>query len=170
MSSRAESLYQGAILDLERLGDKWEVVRHAAGVGILVRDGDLVLGVRQFRPALGRETWEIPAGLVDAGEEPVEAAARELAEEVQLGGELTLLARFYTSPGFTDEEAFVFELSAPRPASGALDEDERLTPEWRDAAETWQQVLSGALATSSITVMALAHVVGRPAGRGDERS
>ena len=71
---RIDTVYQGAIVTLELLDGHWEVVRHASAVAVLVvRDG-LVLGVRQRRPAVDADTWELPAGLIDAGETPDQSA------------------------------------------------------------------------------------------------
>ncbi len=156
-----QELYSGHILKLVLLDGKWEIVEHAAGVAVLIARGRQVLGVRQERRALGRDTWEIPAGLVDEGEEPHEAAAREAAEEVQMGGRLELLARFHSSPGFTDEELFLYEMHGATTVEGSPDPGEDLTLEWRDAAEVWQQVLAGELATSSLTAIAIKHVLDR---------
>ena len=73
-----ETIWTGRIVTLELLGGRYEVARHASAVAILaVRDG-VVLGVAQDRPAIGRRTWELPAGLIDPGEAPLEAAVREL--------------------------------------------------------------------------------------------
>ncbi len=156
-----ELIYDGRIVRLVILDGKWEVVEHASAVAVLITRGRQVLGVRQKRVAIGRTTWEIPAGLIDPGEEPADAAARETAEEVQLGGRLEFLNRFYVSPGFTDEEVFLFELHDPVAAEGTPDEGERLTPEWLDAGEALAAVRSGELATSGVTVLALQHVLAR---------
>lgn len=156
-----ELIYEGRIVRLVILGGKWEVVQHADAVAVLITRGREVLGVNQKRVAVGRTTWEIPAGLIDPGEEPEDAAEREAAEEVQLGGRLQLVSRFFVSPGFTDEEVFLYELKDPVHAPGVPDADERLTPQWRDALEAWNAVTDGQLATSSVTAVALRHVLAR---------
>ncbi len=156
-----EVIYDGKIVRLVKLSGKWEVVEHASAVAVLITRGRQVLGVRQERVAVGRTTWEIPAGLIDPGETPAAAAAREAAEEVQLGGRLELVTRFYVSPGFTDEEVHLFELHEPRQVTGTPDDDEALVPEWRDAHEVWQAVRAGTLATSGVTVTALQLVLAR---------
>lgn len=156
-----EVIYDGAIVRLVKLAGKWEVVEHASAVAVLITDGRRVLGVSQQRVAVGRTTWEIPAGLIDPGETPADAAAREAAEEVKLGGRLRLLTRFYVSPGFTDEEVHLFELSDAVPVEGNLDEDEVLVPEWRDSLEAWRAIRAGTLATSGVTVAALQFVLAR---------
>lgn len=159
-------IYNGRILRLVILDNKWEVVEHASAVAVLVTDGAKVLGVRQQRVAVGLSTWEIPAGLIDPGEDPATAAAREVAEEVQLGGRLELVTRFYVSPGFTDEEVFLYELHEPAPAEGTQDPDEHLTPEWLDAREAWRAIRKGTLSTSGVTVVALQHVLAKLGANG----
>lgn len=161
-----ELLYDGKILRLERLDGKWEVVRHQGSVAVLVMKGSDVLGVRQQRPATGHSTWEVPAGLIDPGETPMQAAQRELAEEVQLKGNLTLIARFFTSPGFSDELTSLYLLEDPQVAYGKPDAGEQLTPTWLNAHEAWEATLTGELATSSVTAVALQFAL---AQLGDDR-
>lgn len=161
---KRETLYTGDFLHLYRLDGRFEVVEHGAAVCVLVMDGSRVLGVRQFRPAIGAETWELPAGLVDEGETPEDAAARELAEEVRLGGRLELLTQFYTSPGFTDEKLYVYEAKELERQEGERDADEELRLEWREAEEIWRELSRGEIATSAPTALALVYALGR-AGR-----
>ncbi|MBR3708584.1 MAG: NUDIX hydrolase [Lentisphaeria bacterium] len=87
----------------------WETVnrknsRGAVGILATMKDtGELVL-IRQYRPPLDRFAIEFPAGLIDDGEEPGEAALRELREETGYKGELKKISdRAYSSPGLTDE-------------------------------------------------------------------
>jgi 8-oxo-dGDP phosphatase len=88
-----------------------EVVHHPGAVATvpLHDDGTITL-VRQYRAALDRDMWEIPAGLRDVDGEPVEeTAARELAEEAGLAAEqLRHLVTFHNSPGFADESVVIF--------------------------------------------------------------
>jgi ADP-ribose pyrophosphatase len=81
----------------------------AAAVVALDDAGRVVL-VRQYRHAVGRLLWELPAGLLDvAGEEPVGTAQRELAEEVDLvAGRWHALVELHPSPGNSDEPIWVF--------------------------------------------------------------
>jgi 8-oxo-dGTP pyrophosphatase MutT (NUDIX family) len=88
-----------------------DLVRHPGAVSVVpvVDDAHVVL-VRQYRAAVDLELLEIPAGKRDRDAEPPEAvAARELVEEIGMeAGRLELLARFYNSPGFSDEDSFCF--------------------------------------------------------------
>lgn len=120
-----DTLHDGPIISLRRakLADpdgnafEREVVRHPGAVSVvpLLEDHDgadrpVVVMLRQYRAAIDLELLEIPAGKRDVAEEPPEATAhRELAEEVGFAaGSLELLARFYNSPGFSDEHSFTF--------------------------------------------------------------
>ena len=110
--------YRGHILNLvtdelalASTGSKMmrEYITHDDAVAVLpIREGDggpEVLLIRQYRHPTRSVLWEIPAGLIDKpGEEPVQAAERELAEETGMAAaEYEFLARFYTSPGCSDE-------------------------------------------------------------------
>lgn len=105
-----------------------EVVRHAGAVVIVARDReDRVLLVSQFRYAVGRTLLELPAGTLGAGEEPLACARRELAEEAGSAAQRwTALARFYSAPGFCDEELHCFLAEDLSPAVGHADPDERI--------------------------------------------
>lgn len=156
-----EVLYRGPIFDLVRLDGRWDVVEHLPGVAILACEGRQVLGVRQARPATGKRTWEIPAGLVDPGESPEETAGRELAEEVGLAGELSLITTMYTSPGFTDELIYLFEASNLEPAHAEADEEEELELAWLDVQAAWDGIRNGSIASSAPTLVALGYVKAR---------
>jgi 8-oxo-dGTP pyrophosphatase MutT (NUDIX family) len=99
-----------------------DYLRHIGAVGVVALDEqERVVLVRQYRHAVGRELWELPAGLVDiAGEQLPEVARRELAEEADLStGRLDLLIDLHPTPGVSDERIRIFlarELSpAPHP-------------------------------------------------------
>ncbi len=83
----------------------YDVVVHPGAVVILpvLADGRIVL-IRNHRYTVEEELWELPAGTMEPDESPVETAKRELEEEAGYSaGRLTLLAEYYTSPGFTTE-------------------------------------------------------------------
>jgi len=156
-----EEVYRGKIVTVAVLDGKWEMVEHPEAVSVLVQRGRSVLGVVQHRPATGVDTWELPAGLIEPGETPEAAARRELAEETQLGGRLTLVAPVYASPGFTDERVWLFEAHDVSAADGTPDEGEELRIEWRDAQELWRAVAAGEVATSAVTMLGLRQALAR---------
>lgn len=88
-----------------------DIVHHPGAVSVvpLLADGRVVM-VRQYRAAIDRLLLEIPAGVRDKpDEEPAVTAQRELIEEVgQRAGRLDLLAHFFNTPGFSDEQQWVF--------------------------------------------------------------
>src|SRR5690349_11434243 len=99
-----------------------ELVTHPGAVGVVVLDGEQLWLVRQPREAVGvPDLLEIPAGKLDEeGEDPLDTAKRELAEEIGKQAEhWESLGSFYTSPGFASEEIHLFL------ASGISDVDER---------------------------------------------
>lgn len=160
-----EVIYRGRILNLVRLDGRWEVSENAEAVAILAyrNSGDAleVLGVRQWRPAVAQQTWEVPAGLIDPGETPVVAAARELAEETRLAGKLRLLTQFYSSPGFTTEKIHLFEATDLRAVKAQHDPDEVLTVTWGSPVILCRQIREGQLASSAPTVTALLYLLAR---------
>jgi ADP-ribose pyrophosphatase len=97
-----------------------ELVTHPGAVGVVVLDGDQLWMVRQPREAVGvPDLLEIPAGKLDEeGEDPLDTAKRELAEEIGKRAEhWESLGSFFTSPGFANEEIHLFlatGITAPR--------------------------------------------------------
>jgi 8-oxo-dGTP pyrophosphatase MutT (NUDIX family) len=88
-----------------------EIVAHPGAVAVVAHDGERIYLVRQPREAVDEPALlELPAGKRDEeGEEPLETAKRELAEEIGKGArEWKHLTSFYTSPGFADEECHVY--------------------------------------------------------------
>jgi 8-oxo-dGTP pyrophosphatase MutT (NUDIX family) len=109
------------IVDDDGRSGEREVVEHNGAVAALVvdEDGRLVL-VEQWRHAVGARVLEIAAGKYDVQGEPVEdALRRELAEELKVeGGNLTWLASFYTTPGWSDEVLDLFLAEGVTPIEG----------------------------------------------------
>ncbi|WP_092263779.1 NUDIX domain-containing protein [Deinococcus reticulitermitis] len=153
--THTRTLYEGHILQLELLEDKWEIVRHADAVAVLALNaaGEMLL-VRQHRPAIGAVTVEAPAGLIDAGERPEQAARRELQEEAGLDAEMTLLTRFYVSPGFCDEQLYVFLAGELRESRLPMDDDEEIEVLWMQPQAVLAGLRDGTLTGSASTVSA----------------
>jgi ADP-ribose pyrophosphatase len=113
-----------------------EVIRHPGSVVIIPVDaaGDIIL-VRQYRPAIGRWVWELPAGSLQPDENIEAAAARECQEEIGLvPGVLRRVGAFYPTPGYCDEEMNFYVASDLRPPGAGdpaahADEDEDIEPQ-----------------------------------------
>lgn len=94
-----------------------EIVRHNRSVGIVAMPSDdAMMLVRQYRHATQAWMWELPAGSVDPGETPGEAAARECQEELGLVAEsLEMLGELFPLPGYCTELMTFFKATRLRP-------------------------------------------------------
>jgi ADP-ribose pyrophosphatase len=105
-----------------------DVIRHPPSAVIVpVPEPGHVILIRQYRYAVNRWLWELPAGSVDEGETPEQAARRECHEEIgQMPDTVVRLGSLFPTPGYCDEEMFFFRVSGLSvPAEAAeLDEDE----------------------------------------------
>ena len=131
-----ERLFDGKVFDVDRDRVRMpngrevtvDVVRHARSVVLLpVPEPGHVILIRQYRYAVNRWLWELPAGSVDEGEEPEAAARRECHEEIgQVPDTVVRLASLFPTPGYCDEEMFFFRLSGLGESNepAAVDEDE----------------------------------------------
>lgn len=161
---KSDSIYDGKILKLRvetvelenKRYSKREIVDHQKGVGIIAYDGDdKIWMVKQYRKALDKMTLEIPAGLVDPGELPIEAAKRELQEEIGYYPEkIDFLFNMYSSPGFTNDKLSFFKASELRESKLAEDEDENLIAKSYNIADLWDMVLNGEI-TDAKTIIAI---------------
>ena len=85
----SEQIYKGHVVSLKKdtvlcpNGEQSlrEIITHRGGVGILIKVGDKFIIEKQYRYALDKEIYELPAGKLEKGEEPLEAANRECLEE-----------------------------------------------------------------------------------------
>ena len=126
-----------------------EVIRHPGSVVLIpVPAPGRVILIRQYRYALDRYIWELPAGSLKPGEDPDAAAVRECEEEIELvPGRIERLGAFYPTPGFCDELMIFYrctELGAPSPGSTAQkDEDEDIEPRTFTIEEARRMIATG---------------------------
>lgn len=104
-----------------------EVVRHSGGVVIIAfKDKNTILLVKQYRYPIAKTVLELPAGKLEKGEDPFEAAKRELEEETgYCANKWTDLGYINTSPGFSDERLYLYlaqdlEFTQCRPDEGEI--------------------------------------------------
>jgi ADP-ribose pyrophosphatase len=146
----SDRLFRGKVFNVDRdrvrLGNGREVtidvVRHSKSVVVvpLPEPGHVTL-VKQHRYPVNADLWELPAGSVDEGETPEEAARRECHEEIGLvPATIVRLSALYPTPGYCDEQMIFFRLSglARTDEQAHVDEDEDIeakTFELREARE-----------------------------------
>ncbi len=137
-----------------------EVVLHPAVVAILpVLPDERILLVKQYRPPVRDDLWEIPAGLVDPGESQLPAAKRELREETGYrGGEWKKRVSFFTSPGFTDEAVTLYEARSLS-SVGAPDPHEIETCSAFSVSELTAMITGGTIRDAKTILAILSYVV-----------
>lgn len=152
--AQGEVIYRGKLITVRRQPVPqpngsialYDIVDHPDAVGIVAVRTDLGDGgpyvalVKQPRPAINQDTWEIPAGLVDAGEEDdtLKTAVRELREETGFdGGKFDFLHKHYPSPGFMNEAISIYLATDLKTAPGAPapDPNEIASLEWKPLDE-----------------------------------
>ena len=102
------------------------IVHPNNAVAIFAVDKDRCKLLKQYRFAIGQYIYEVPAGTIEPGEDPVTTAYRELIEETGFAAQTIVLKGFiYTTPGYTDEKIFLFEARDLSPSKEyGKDEDE----------------------------------------------
>ncbi len=121
---------------------KREIVEHNGAVGIVaITPENKVVLVRQYRKAVEKELWEIPAGKIEIGENPKECAIRELKEETGYSAEnMKLIHKFYTSAGFSNQKIYIFLAENLIQGERDLDEDEFLEVHEIDKDEVYNMI------------------------------
>lgn len=144
---------------------KREIVEHFSAVAVAAVRDNHVMMIRQYRHGVGRHLWEIPAGLLDlVGEDPLEAARRELAEEADLRAHSWhLLGDVVTSPGFSEEMCRIYLAEDLDDDLSDLDlpeaefEEAEIETRWVPIPEAIEWVQTGKV-ENSIATIALLHL------------
>lgn len=143
-----------------------EIVEHAGAVALVAVDAaDRVLLVRQYRHAVGRVTTELPAGTLEAGEDPLDCARRELAEETGYSAaSLTRIGGIYPSAGFCTEYIHLFMARGLTAGDVHPEADEDIEVDWLPWDEALRRVRAGDLEDAkSICALLLADAARAPA-------
>jgi ADP-ribose pyrophosphatase len=124
---------------------KRSVVRHAgSAVMMAMDDKKRVLLVRQYRLPADKYLWELPAGKVDDGEKPIDAAKRELAEETGYSArKWKKLASFWVSPGFVQERMTIFLATDLTEGKASPMDDEQIETRWFKRKELGELIRKG---------------------------
>jgi len=145
-----------------------ELVVHPGAVVILpiLNDESAVL-IHNYRFAVGSELLELPAGTLEAGEEPIDCAARELEEETGYAADrIEPLVTFYTSPGFTDERMHAFVATGLTRTAQRLDATEQIRAVTMPLADTLAATRDGRIVDGkTIATLHVYHYGKATAGR-----
>ena len=132
-----------------------EFVEHGGGACVLYVKEGKVLFVRQYRYAYAESIYEIPAGKIDKGEEPIKTAIRELEEEGGLvADELKLLYVMYPSPGYTNEKIYIYQALSASETKAHLDDGEYLDVEYLPLEKVKEMLQKGEIKDAK-TIIAL---------------
>ena len=134
-----------------------EIVHHNGGACVVaVTEDKQVYVVRQYRYATGCEMWELPAGKLEKGEDPFEAAKRELTEEAGVTAENWRdLGYFWPTVGYCTERIYMYLATGLKPAAMHLDEDEFLEPSLVPLEELAARSLAGEIRDAKTVIGAL---------------
>jgi len=147
----SEKIYAGRVVNLRvdeidrvRGGGrrKVEVVEHVGGVCIIARPSlhEIVL-VKQYRHAVDTDLWEVPAGMIERGEPPIETARRELIEETGYRADsLRFLWSIFTTPGFCTERIHFFVAEGLSAGAAQPEDDEEFELRTWSIADAWALV------------------------------
>ena len=144
-----------------------EIVEHPGAVAVVATDGEgRVLLVRQWRHAIGKALWEIPAGTLDRGEDPEAAARRELSEETGYTAQLwERIGSGPAAPGYSAEILHLFSARKLTPGEAHTDPDEHVVAQLFTAAETTRLIDGDGVDLKTIAGLALAGFDVRAGGR-----
>lgn len=173
----SETVYEGRVWDMRRdtfLLEGREITRdyvdHSGAVAVLALDErDRILVIKQYRHPVRLRDWELPAGLLDiAGEPPLLAAQRELAEEADLVAEhWSLLTDILTSPGGSNEAIRVFlarGVSAAPAVHERTEEEAGIEARWVPLDDVVDSVLARTVRNGILGIAVLAAAAGRARG------
>jgi len=148
-----EKVFHGRVFDVRldqvRLPNdrtaRVDVVDHNPAVTLLpVDEMGRIWFVRQYRHPAGEELLELPAGVMETGEDPATSAGRELQEEIGMAAQkLEKLGGFYLAPGYSTEYSYLYLATGLTPSSLPKDEDEFIEIEQVPVSQAYQMAYEG---------------------------
>lgn len=131
-----KTVYRGPVFSVESgvidepggVRARRDIIRHSGSVAVIpIHEDSRITLIRQYRCVFGKNVIELPAGRIDAGETPLQAAKRELREEIGFGARRwERLMRIIPSPGFLDETVTLYRASGLFKSAAVPDADERI--------------------------------------------
>jgi ADP-ribose pyrophosphatase len=181
MTVIVKSVYRGRIINLglERIRlpngreVELEIVRHPGGAAVVaLNTRDQVCLVHQYRHASGGWLWELPAGKIDDGENPIITAERELTEEAGVCADhWDSLGTMHSSPGVFDEVIHLYLARVLHPSVQRLGHDEMLEVHWIAFSEALEWAQSGKISDAKTLIgLFRAQSVGGTSGPSNLRS
>ncbi|MGQ0695775.1 MAG: NUDIX domain-containing protein [Nitrospiraceae bacterium] len=153
------TLPNGVTVDLE-------IIRHSGAAAVVpMKDDGTVVLIRQFRHAADGFIYEIPAGKLHPGEDPLNCAERELEEEIGYrASSFELLSSIFTAPGFADEVIHVYKATGLTKGHQQLDRDEVLDVIEMPLSDAMAKIEDGTIRDAK-TIVGLQAVYIRKQGR-----
>ncbi len=138
-----------------------EFIVHNGGACVLYVRGEEILFVRQYRYPYAESVYEIPAGKLDKGENPLHTAERELEEEAGLKAKaLKLLHVMYPSPGYTNEKIYIYQATEVEEVGAHLDEGEYLDVEYIPIPKVKEMLKKGEINDAKTIIAIQAYLLG----------
>ncbi len=148
-------IHQGRVIDLaietvdlpNGTTAELEIIHHPGGAAVVAINAEnQVCMIRQYRHAAGGWLWELPAGKIDPGEDPITTAKRELAEEAgQIAEKIEPLGDTLTTPGFCDEVIYLFRATELETCPTQHETHEVIEIHWLDYPQVLQQIRDGTI-------------------------
>jgi ADP-ribose pyrophosphatase len=162
-------VYKGKLFDLVNeevtlkngKSTKMDVIRHPGAAAIIpFLDKDTLILLKQYRHAIGEYIWEIPAGMLEQNEDPIECAYRELVEETgYTAGKMEQIATITLVPGYSDEKIRIFAAYSLEQAEQKLDDNEVLEVYEVKCSDAIDMIYSGEI-TDGKTITGLLMSIG----------
>lgn len=138
-----------------------DIIHHHGGCAIIAQKEDKVLLISQYRYAVEKTLFEIPAGKIENKEEPYDTAMRELNEECGYAcHSLSLITAMYSTPGFCNEKIYIYEakqLFVPQERK-AMDEDECISVHWIPLQQAYHWIQQGKIVDAK-TIIAIQYAM-----------